>query len=399
MTKRRRRSILLILLAVLAAASAAAGPRAECDSRQGFPVFQCGDRAWFQPPPEGSGMIRARFWQISYGNAYVNNGQGRSGNGIAPAGIFSGNDSGLYQVPLLAAASIPGLKGSPEVPDGALCLGPVNWGDTGIDGCCDNARSPSKRWRRDGMLNPNFVMPELAREGIFEVTRDNMEDFPMAVLLTTESGRHFAVAAVATAFRSDEVPDVRRGHYTLADVTEGLENPLTGKRNIIPWQEVPSLALELSDEVPATVGPAGRLWNAFAASWSAVRVPGDGSHRPSTAFMMDGGGVGVADMGPLVSYSLERVSLLPGMLDPGGRPRPELLLWERVARTQETRARIDLHPDACARVVVVLGKTPETDRIAGQVCALGRCGDLGYELPGPPLCVEGPLLEGRHAGP
>ena len=77
--------------------------RAECKRRGGFAVHQCGDRGWFEPPPEGSGAVRAVFWQIGYGNEMINNGEGSNGTGVAPAGFFSGNDSGLWEVPLLEA--------------------------------------------------------------------------------------------------------------------------------------------------------------------------------------------------------------------------------------------------------------------------------------------------------
>lgn len=368
---------------------------AECSARTGFALYQCGDRAFFQPPPEGAGAVTAVFWQIGYGNRAVNNGQGHNGTGIAPAGVFSGNDSGLWKVPLIDPASIPGGE---IFPQGALCLGPANWSNAGVDGCCDNRRYTGRGSAQDGFLNPNFDLRKLARQQVFELTDIKREDYPMAVLLTEETGRWFAAAAVAPAPRPDDRPDERRGHFTLAAVVDGDPNPLTGERNAIPWQEAPRIRLEATGE---SLGRdhAGRELLAFQASWDPVVIPSDGSHIPSEAWEMEDPGVGVADMGPLVRYAVERVSLLPGMLGEDGYPRPEILLWERVTRTRETRATVALHEDSCVRVVARLGREPTALQTSVVPCALGRCGDVGYAVPGPAVCLEGPLLKRVASGP
>jgi hypothetical protein len=370
-------------------------PRAACKETAGFPVFQCGDRAYFEAPPDGAGAVRGRFWQLGYGNGYISNGEGISGMGMAPAGVFNGNDNGLWPVPVVAAASLAAEAGSP-FPEGALCLGPVNWGNGGVDGCCDNQRALGPHSASDGMLNPNYDLRRLRDEGHFALTTDGQGDFPMAILLTEETGRFFAVAAVASMERSTEAPDGRLGHYTLGDVVDGSPNPLTGARNAIPWQRAPAIRFDAAGEAPAPAPGAPAAWS-YRATWDPITLPSDRSHRPSTAGRLEGSGVGVADMGPLVSYTVEKVSLIPGMFDAGGLIRTGVLLWERAGRTTEPAMSLALGEDTCVRVVVQLGRVPSTGRIAPLPCALGLCGDIGFEIPGPALCLEGPLLAGAQA--
>jgi hypothetical protein len=361
---------------------------AECRIQGGFPVYQCGDGAYFAPPPRGSGAVQAVFWQIGYGNEILNNGEGGSGTGVAPAGVFSGNDSGLWRPPLIPAAPVLTGAGPAEggIPEGALCLGPVNWGSVGVDGCCDNSRRPGNDGFQDGLLNPGFDVTAWRNGEEIRPTLVSMRDAPMAVLLREETGRFFAAAAVAVAARSGERPDVRAGHYTFADVIDGEPNPLTGARNVIPWQETPRIHLEHSGGGPGD-------WT-FSARWEPVLLHSDRSRRPSEAFRIEefGEGVGVADMGPLVSYTVEAARLLPQQMDPEGLPRRNLLLWGRIAGTDGTAAEISLEEDTCVRVVVHLGRTPSARQARGGLCARGHCGDIGYDVPGPAVCVEGPLL-------
>ncbi len=388
------------LIVVLWAAATFTSIRPACTIQGGFPVYQCGDRAWFRSPPEGSGAVTALFWQIGYGNASINNAEGTQGTGLGPPGVFSGNDSGLYEVPLIAAAPLVDPEGRAGVEQDALCLGPVNWGNHGVDGCCDNRRMEGPRAGQDRYLNANFDAELMDREGRFAPDLEGMTDHPMAVLLREETGRWFAVAAVAPFERPSDRPDIRSGHYTFASIADGETNPLTGARNIIPWQAAPSLTLE-EDPSPRAGGDSGVTDSGekrsgtrrFDARWDPVILHSDHSRRSSEAGKAkSSGGVGALEMGPLVSYSIERVRLLPEMVSAGGIPMREILLWERVLTTGEPSGSLDLAEDSCARAVVNLGRSPSSPGIGFIPCALGRCGDVGYSIPGPPVCVEGPIL-------
>ncbi len=381
--------------AVFWAAATVSPVCAACTVQGGFPVYQCGDRAWFQSPPEGSGAVSAVFWQIGYGNASVNNSEGTQGTGLGPPGVFSGNDSGLFEVPLIAAAPLVDPEGKAGVEPDALCLGPVNWGNRGVDGCCDNRRMDGPRAGQDRFLNANFDAELMDREGRYVPDLEGMTDHPMAVLLREETGRWFAVAAVAPFERPSDRPDIRSGHYSFAWIADGEANPLTGARNIIPWQPAPRLTLDADPGARAGGDPGENRGGTrrFKATWDPVILYSDQSRRPSEAGKAkSSGGVGVLEMGPLVSYSLERVRILPEMVSADGVPRREVLLWERVLTTGEPSGSLDLAEDSCARAVVYFGRSPTSAGIGFIPCALGRCGDVGYSVPGPPVCVEGPLL-------
>jgi hypothetical protein len=364
---------------------------AVCGNSAGFAIHHCGDRAWFEPPPEGSGAVRAVFWQIGFGNAAISNGRGSNGLGVAPAGTFNGNDSGLAELPLLSASR---LLADARVPEGSLCLGPANWGSRGVDGCCDNRRDPASI-RNDGFLNPYFDAGLFRSEGRFVRSLRRVEDYPMAVLLTEEMGLYFAVAAVAVASRGGDPEDLRPGNFTFADVRNGKPNPVTGARNVIPWQEAPRVRLEVLGPAAGAEERSPRAWN-VRASWEPVLLYSDDSRIPSEAHAIDnpGKGVGVADMEPLVRYRVEKSPIPEALVDDEGYPAPDLLLWETAAETEEGSALIELEEDACVRVAVRLGRAPRTRSVSAGECSLGRCGDIGYAVPGPPACLEGPLLRG-----
>jgi hypothetical protein len=109
-----------------------------------------------------------------------------------------------------------------------------------------------------------------------------------------------------------------------------------------------------------------------------------------------GKGVGVADMGPLVRYAVEKVHLTLSMMDDDGYPIKEILVWEAAAEADNAEAELELGEDNCLRIAVHLGKRPRTRAVSVNTCALGRCGDVGYRVTGPPACLEGELL--RAAG-
>jgi len=169
---------------------------------------------------------------------------------------------------------------------------------------------------------------------------------------------------------------------------DGGENPITGARNIIPWQRAPEARLEIR-------GPGEKAGRFVArASWDPVLMPSDRSTRPSEAHDLGtpGHGVGVADLGPLVAYAVERAAVTLHHLGQDGYPATELILWEEIDSTLDTEAEIDLGPDECVRVKVLFGLRPRSRAVSAATCALGRCGDIGYFVTGPPRCLEGPVL-------
>ncbi len=382
------------VLALLTALLHPGGALAKCRSLEGFPIHQCAGGAFFAPPPEGSGAVTAAFWQIGFGNAAANSGEGTVGIGVFPAGVFNGNDSGLLRVPLVDA---PGAVRDARVPAGSVCLGPANWANVGVDGCCDDVRDPNMLGPSEDILNPYFDPRVFRKEHRIEKTGDRVQDYPVAVLLTEETGRYFAVAAVASAAHADV--DLHGGHFTLAGVADGSPNPVTGARNVVPWQSAPVPRVKVLGPAPNAGASGAPSWR-IQAKWDPVLIHGDGSQRPSQAHGIDnpGHGVGVADMGPLVSYVVEVARVLDGTLGAGGYPRRENLVWETAAVVEEPEAEVGVPEDACLRIAARFGKRPRTRAITMDACSLARCGDVGYDAPGPPLCLEGPLLRRLGAG-
>jgi hypothetical protein len=387
----------ILLAAFLAASLVHTSAYAVCKRGIGFAVMECADRAYVAPVPEGGGAVSALFWQIGFGNALINNGEGSTGTGVFPLGVFSGNDSGLFSMALTDAREH--LRDD-RVPPGALCIDPANWGNTGVDGCCDDARDPNQRGAEDSMLNPTFDTRVQIKEGRFVPTLDRVQDYPMAILLKEDTGAWFAVAAVASRDRGDVLEDLRSGNYTFGAVQDGAANPLTGLRNVIPWQGTPVPTVKVLGPAPgADSASEGPRWRA-SVRWEGVSFPSDLSHRPSEAYEIDnpGHGAGVADMGRLVTYVVEAVHLTSIMIDENGYPLRDLLVWEPVKETSESEAILDFQEDTCLRIAVHFGKRSRTRSVSVNECALGRCGDIGYKVAGPSVCLEGDLLRKVPAG-
>src|SRR6267142_4669840 len=132
-----RRLALVLLVTVIASALTSPPLQATCTVFGGFAIFQCGDLAYFSPPPDydpnvytfdpndtfGPGgivkNISAAFWQVGFGNQLINNGQGTGGTGMAGITTFNGNDSGLFQVDLRDVRTSTRIS---AVPEGAVCL-------------------------------------------------------------------------------------------------------------------------------------------------------------------------------------------------------------------------------------------------------------------------------------
>jgi hypothetical protein len=398
----------LAALAAAAASAAGGGPAfAVCTEFGGFAIFQCADRAYFAPVPDPEFApsfdptgrvtnIEAVFWQIGFGNNLVNTGGGSAGTGMAGLATFNGNDQGLAVVDLVDAQAV---TKSPAVPPGALCLRNNNWGNAGVDGCCDNHRAPAVPMSDDGVLNPYYDVYDArsgGAQGIYSLTWH--QDYPMAVLLKAPGGRWFALAAVATMPRGstgggrngpcasapgdNPAPcDFRAGFYTFGGVRDGLPNPaVPGARNVIPWQATPTP--EIVEEQPDPRRPGAR---ALTLRWAEAALLSDGSRRPSAnptlapADPARAPGVGVADVAsrfPLVRYLVEVADAADARFN---HPMSAV-------ETFVPTAKVTAPKGACLRVRTIFGKKPETAAPAPALCRVGGCGDVGYEVVSPPVC-------------
>jgi hypothetical protein len=253
----------------VALAGSARDTAAACGEFGGFALFQCADLAYFAPPPDfdankyfvdpynpaaGLQNVTALFWQIGFGNDNLNTGLGSSGTGNSAPSTFNGNDQGAFRVDLAEASTATGHS---EIPFGAICLRNNNWGNAGVDGCCDDDRGTTLSPNNDDILNPYYNV-YYARNGYpGRYSLAWQQDYPMAVLLKEASGRYFAFAAVATAGRgnagdasdgpcatppgTNPAPcDPRPGFYSFSAVTNGLPNAaVQGRANVITWQATP----------------------------------------------------------------------------------------------------------------------------------------------------------------
>ncbi len=414
---RRRFHVVFLALPLLlpAATSRAFG---YCNAlREHYPVFQCADRSYFLPPPDfdpkiyrvdpfnpanlGVKGITAVFWQIGFGNNRLSSGRGDQGTGMFGESSFPGNDEGTFLPDLFEASRFFQKAGAGEIPDGSICLGNNNWANAGVDGCCDNPRDPDLYYTDDDMLNPYFDV-ELAyagHPGLYSL--DWQQDYPMAILLTSQSGAYFAIAAVASRDRGNTggngpcahppgnnfaACDWRGNVFSFGDLGSGLLNHSTFQTDAIPWQAVPQPRLVSAiPENPLLAG--SRLIATLA--WSGVTLYSDDSTRPSTnptlspADATHAGGVGVEDLRstfPLTRHLLEVAS----PLDPSFAHPLETI------ETVTTSITVTVLADACYRLRTFFGKQPAATAPAVESCRAGRCGDMGYEVTSTATCLSGP---------
>ncbi len=355
---------------------------AACLEPGGFQITHCTSGGYFETPPLGAGTPSAVFWQVGYGDRTLNSGTGSpSGTGMSGALTFNGNDSGLL-VPILVA---------PGGPTAALCLGTMNWGDPGVDGCCDNPRVVALPLTDDDILNPLYDV-YYRRNFVDVIPSDQwVQDSPMAVLLTESTDRWFAVAAVATKLRPS-FDDPSPGSFDFSTVVNGLPNALGGTNtNVIPWQIIPgnnfsgnpSYDLIRSDVPVVPSSPAGD--HRIMLGWAPIALHSDVSSRPSTSVIGNpGNGMGVLDFGELHRYIVEKQVPQNGVLSPGG--------WILVLTVQPPSQPTDaieliVSADACVRIRTMFGTYPQTLSHTVLNCRLGRCGDLGYEVISQPSCL------------
>jgi hypothetical protein len=233
--------------------------------------------------------------------------------------------------------------------------------------------------------------------------------------------RYFAYAAVASLRRgntgdgqngpchptspgTNPAPcDYNTGWYELDDISNGLANPVTGRFDVIPWQQPPAPVLT------CTSGCGASGTKTVDVSWPAVTLYHDSSVRPSTNPKMGPAdptrapGVGVLDVAslfPIVRYQVETATATCAAIGPNGRVRPEMLSWSAgIAETPTTSiANVTVPPDTCFRVRTLFGKKPETAAISVANCRVGKCGDLGYDAvrddPDAVDCTAGAIIGG-----
>jgi len=361
-----------------------------CNEFGGFAIFQCAERAWFAPPPAGSGAVSGVWWQIGFGNEILNTGLGSNGTGNSDATTFNGNDSGGFTPDLVDARA--SLGGDARVPQGALCLRNNNFGNSGVDGCCDNFRDPNLPGGTgdDGYLNPEFNVYYWQDLHYLVPSNDWVVDYPMGALLRETSDNFFAVAAVATSPRTGP-SDFGRGDFNFKQVSNGGANPITGRNDIIPWQRIPGQP-DPGDPNTILVQNIAFLdvtTMILDLGWSPAVLHSDLSSRPSTNSTISnpGGGVGTADMGPLVRYVVEAQAIVNpadpyGSLDPNG--------WSAAAThyPPDANAQVIVARDTCVRLRTHFGKAPEAVSTTTANCRLGRCGDLGYDVIGGLTCMN-----------
>jgi hypothetical protein len=428
------------------------GAFAVCGDFGGFAAFQCADLAYFAPSPEpitfdplgrvatGASIV---FWQMGFGNQTLNTGLGSAGTGNSGLTTFNGNDQGLKTADFGEGNGITGLT---VFPPGALCIGNNNWGDSGVDGCCDQNRSATHLIDKDGIINPAYDVYYARNGGPGYTSYEWYQDYPMALLAKTTSGKWFAIAAVSNMDRGNNgdpfgpcnmvtpgtnpaACDSRVGHYEYRAVTNGGLNVISGLTNVIPWQMTPR------PRAFCVAGCTGVVTRTINFNWDPAKWFHDGTIKPSTHPTMSpidatrAAGVGVVDVlsklnatnnwRGLARYNLQKATLSPANVDPNGRvihatlafanvagltdiPQPTPLGPDGNPTTAVVMGGVSVPPDTCWRVQVLFGKKPETLTTTTASCRLGKCGDKGYTAesldPMTITCVGGSLLAEEIGG-
>jgi len=389
----------LAVLAAVAVMSAGSPAKANC-AGEFYAVFQCADRAYFNPAPTGAGTVSSAFWQAGFGNGTLNTGLGTSGTGMNGL-VFNGNDNGTFTPELIDART---AIGSTLLPQGSLCLRNNNWANTGVDGCCDNPRGGVPTGSEDdNILNPlydvyaarNLLDPNT---GVFYKpqdvpSNDFVMDAPMIALLRESTGLYFAVAAVATHPRAG-VSDITAGFFGFSEVSNGLQNLLTPAHNVVPWQGVPGtkactgcpgLVRSISDaNMPSSP-------HILTLGWDSAVIYSDNASRPSTNSTVPSGGMGTTanESGSLVRYVVEKhanvnVTFPQGPIDPNG------WLVDATYTNPTNSATVNIDPNSCVRLHTYFGKAPSAS-VSLANCRVGKCGDPGYDVISPASCITGAL--------
>lgn len=417
-------------------------PWAFCaSSQETYALFQCANRAYFEPVPGGftKDDITGIFWQFGFGNMNVNTGLGNTGTAFASK-AFNGNDSGMFPVDLLDAAATFPTEGFPV---GSVCLGSNNWANSGVDGCCDNARpatpfSYSNYYaglgtylysNDDQLLNPYFGFFQANQNYPGYYSLASIMDYPTAVLLRLPGDAFFAIAAVQNMDRNntggngpcqplnpgtnEAACDVRQGFYAYANVTNGNPNQTPasfGSPNAVPWQtarprEVSGLDCNVVDCGGSTV-PVRFQVDPIIIHSDEKSVPTNNPtlatrNLSKTRDATRAEGVGVRDLkrkwGGLVRYQLESAPIVAGVnTDPNGDIIYDTLTFTPtgsiVTPSLDTNGNptgpvmfppagtMSIPIPSCWRTRVDIGKVPETTTPTETLCRVGKCGDLGISI-------------------
>ncbi len=426
------------VIGFVALAAATSSLLAFCNSSiETYAIFQCGQRAYFAPVPSPFTVsdVTGVFWQLGFGNATLSTGLGTDGTGFASK-AFNGNDSGSFPVDFLDAAVRFPLQGFPA---NSVCLGSNNWGNSGVDGCCDNPRpsslfpytnyysgyGPYDYNNDDNILNPYFgtFQNTAGFPGYFSIA--SIMDYPTAVLARLPGDAFFAVAAVTNTDRISNFDpndmgtwtgdchptkpgtnvaacDPNQGDYRFSNVTNGAPNMVpteTGKNNVIPWQVPPVPTFDPSTDVQPDPNDPNRL--IVDVSWSAPAIQHDGRAVASNNPTLDtrnpsqpsdpnaAPGVGVLDiMGTfgLVRYEFQFADIHDPLFTnitqtitcPGDPACP----------TAATTATLNVADSECVRIRTLFGTPPRETTFNADNCRLGKCGDIGYGVNGARACFS-----------
>jgi hypothetical protein len=429
----------LIQIALLGAAALGVGTGsalAVCTNDGGFAIYQCADLAYFDAPPfavtftnDVPDNIEGVFWQIGFGNGTNNTGTGTTGTGNAALKNFNRNDMGIAPLDLVDATLF-----DTGIPTGATCIRVANWGNSGVDGCCDNNRSTAIQMSDDDILNPYYHVYYYRAFGSYYDGYYNLywhQDYPMAALLKSLPDEEwFALGAVATVDRGNTggpgpctqpafggpgtnpaVCDKRPGFYEFKAITNGVANAVVAANNVIPWQPTPR------PRAACVAGCSGSGTRTVDFEWDPVVYAHDVSVRasanPGMGIADTANAVGMKDLlrkgttastgnkpwSGLVKFDLQVAGVGATDVDPNGDIIYGGLVWsDLITGIVQPTSLITGNPtavkpgatgvaapiDTCYRVKVKVGK--DSIAVAGGLitniatCRLGKCGDQGYEV-------------------
>ncbi len=360
---------------------------ANCQDGNVYPITQCATGSWFVPPPTGSGPVTPFWWQLGFGNrnrtATSPANSAINGTGFqAPLSTdgFIGNDSGRLDTPqevdLIDASPFGG-------PSGSLCFGAgANWINTGSDGCADNSRAGSGIIVPGGNADDSLLNPWWGPYyGVGTLLNFYQLDAPMGIILTEGTGRYFAAAFFASRDRHRNPNDADPGDFNVSAINDGEPNPTApGRKNIIPWQDVPQfrqMSIQQNPQDPNALAT-------VTVGWDSVRIVSDNSIRPSGQpfVVINATGVGVLDQGPLVRFILERAPVVDAQGTCGAFSKIQELPGTQTSTTIGGQC-----SQICLRLRTLFGRTPAQSTVSLANASRATLGDLGIEVVSEPVLV------------
>ena len=369
------------------------------------------------PPtvPAGPGQVTVTWWQIGFGNelqddpslgvTYVAQdvGAGFWSGPTATAARFTGNDLGPGNYSIAGYTDLVDAEpfgGPPR----SVCFGSsANWGNAGVDNCCDNNRNyygPGGLGSvSDQALNPYYSAPP------DPYANKLMMDSPVGILLREPTNTRFAAAFVRNLPRGGNPDDLTSGFWDLNLISNGEPNPTQGGApNVVPWQLIPQPDIQATFQNPGDPLNSPRILNV---TWESIRLVHDGSMQASLwypplalsaqplgydRFNNPVTGVGVLDQPELASYQLQSKPVaVGGDCDPNS---PWVPLGSIVPHAGDMAPHsangLVVPPNTCVRLQTHLGRVPaktfvipttNTLRNARRLEAQrGLFGDVGYDL-------------------